>query len=91
MKFSTLRDGEDPVDDLTRSAVFLGRLQLHCLLLVFHELCERFTVQWMDLFELFFVVLQLLSQIWVQGRADRSRYDHLGDRGDDGLLGLCAL
>ena len=90
----TRSDSEAPVDDLdlTRS-VFLGRLRLHCLLLVFHELCERFAVHWLDLFALLFAVLQRLPQSWVGlgDWADRDHHGHLGDRGDDGLLGLCAL
>ena len=94
-EFSIRWHSEAPVDVvLDRSAVFLGRLVLHRLLLVFHEMCERFAVQWRGLFALFFVVLQRLPQSWVEDRADRGHHGHLGDRGDrgdGGLLGLCAL
>lgn len=91
-EFSIRWHSEAPVDVvLGRSAVFLRRLVLHRLLLVFHEMCERFAVQWRSLFALFFVVLQRLPQSWVEGRADRGHRGHLGDRGDGGLLGLCAL
>lgn len=94
-EFSIRRHGEAPVDVvLGRSAVFLGRLVLHRLVLVFHEMCKRFAVQWRGLFALFFVVLQRLPQSRVEGRADRGHRGHrghLGDRGDGGLLGLCAL